>query len=166
MNEPIDKIFTTDNGQVEQASQQVVNTILGINNESEQLIGTLKARITTQKNIISRLEKDLAKLERKSPLLKSGPESETLKTQLTEAKQLLEEERKALVKLESHLNIATEAMHQLVGIRKAVSAKIKHMKSAGQEDSAQYKEMLELAGDTENTFRELHLAINHIGGNM
>lgn len=166
MNEPIDKIFTTDNGQMEQVSKQAVDAILGINSESEQLIEILKTRITTQKNIISRLEKDLAKLERKSPSLKPGAERDVVKAQLLEAKQLLEGEKKALANLEVQLNIVTKAMYQLISIQNVLNAKVRQMKSAGQEDSAQYKEMLELAEDTENTFRELHLAINHIGGNM
>jgi len=164
MNEPIDKIFTTESQQLEQASKRVVNTILGINNESEQLIETLTTRITTQKNIIDRLEKDLVKLDKKSRKLKSGPESEAAKAQLQEAKQMLEEEKKALINLESQLNIVSESIYQLVNVQKTLNAKMTKMKSSNQEDSAQFTEMTKLADEVKKTLQELNSIIYKMGG--
>lgn len=164
MNEPIDKIFTTENRQLEEVSERVVNAILGINSENEQLIETLTTRITTQKNIIDRLEKDLAKLDKKSRKLKSGSESDTAKAQLQEAKQLLEEEKKALINLESQLNIVTTSIHQLISVQKTLNAKMAKMKSGNQKDSTQFTEMAKLADEVKETLRELNSIIYKMGG--
>ena len=166
MNELTDKTFTIDSQKIEMDSKRVVDSILGVNSGSEQLVETLRTRIITQKDVIIRLEKDLNKLEKKSRSLKPGPEGEALKTQLTEVKQLLEGERSSLANLESKLNIVTDSIRQLVSVRKVLHTKIIRMKSTGHEDSAQYKEMFRLAGEAEKLLCEVNIIMNNIGGNL
>lgn len=164
MNDPIDIKFQINSEALEKDSQRVTNAILGINDATDKLTKTWHTKVDKQKKAINELEKKLVKLEKKTPSLKDGSESEVLKIQLNEAKQLLEIEKQALKNLEVKLGVIEKSMFQLAGMQATLRAKLAHIKSEGNENSTQYTEASRQMDEVEKTLEVLNHLMQKIGG--
>ena len=163
MTEPVDIEFRINDQELAQASRRAVDSIMGINSAGEQTVKALKNQIGEQKQLIKSIEQDVKDITKAYEGMAPGRAKDKSGSELRYVKRILSEVKDELKELEIQLDAASEASKRLTSTKRSLNDQMSRLKLAGQQDTAEFRQLAEQAGVVEKAIQEVNKQTTLLG---